>query len=261
MEEHRNVNINNYKVKDNKKTIRNIIITIFLIGFFVFWWYIYPATVPYKNNGLIYYDPLRYPDEQGNMRPIIHLYSDEDKEVKITMSNPEKLVYSNPEYNNYWMVKTKKKHSYKTPAGTVVIPDDYLEDENGNIISVLSWGIEEYGDNKIKEEGFVIKGKNTGRFLDNKLSLLGLNFEEKNEFLSYLLPELEKNKYNYIRFQTMEEINNNMELFIEPKPDTLIRIMMEYKPLDKKIKVKQQELTKVERKGYTVVEWGGTKIN
>ena len=35
---------------------------------------------------------------------------------------------------------------------------------------------------------------------------------------------------------------------------------MEYKGLDKKIKVKDQKLPRVERTGYTVVEWGGTEI-
>jgi hypothetical protein len=33
-----------------------------------------------------------------------------------------------------------------------------------------------------------------------------------------------------------------------------------YKPLDKKINVKKQKLTKTERSGYTVVEWGGSLI-
>ena len=77
----------------------------------------------------------------------------------------------------------------------------------------------------------------------------------------YWLPKLECNKYNYIRFQTMDEINNNMKLDINPEPDTLIRVRMEYTGLDKKIKVKEQKLTKVARFGYTVVEWGGTNIN
>ena len=52
-----------------------------------------------------------------------------------------------------------------------------------------------------------------------------------------------------------------MKLSINPMPDTLIRVRMEYKALDKKISVKQQQLEKIERKGYTVVEWGGTNIN
>ena len=35
---------------------------------------------------------------------------------------------------------------------------------------------------------------------------------------------------------------------------------MTYKGLSEPINVKEQQLEKVERKGYTVVEWGGTEI-
>ena len=77
----------------------------------------------------------------------------------------------------------------------------------------------------------------------------------------YWLPILEKSKYNYIRFQTKDEINHNMNLSIDPKPDTFIRVRMEYKSLQEKISVVEQKLEKVGRIGYTVVEWGGTNIN
>ena len=52
-----------------------------------------------------------------------------------------------------------------------------------------------------------------------------------------------------------------MPLIITPKPDTLIRINMEYMPLDSVIDIKEQQLIKADRKGYTVVEWGGTTVN
>ncbi|MEI3400922.1 MAG: hypothetical protein V8R51_00505 [Clostridia bacterium] len=49
-----------------------------------------------------------------------------------------------------------------------------------------------------------------------------------------------------------------LELSIEP--DTLIRVLMQYKPLDKYMEVKEQELVTPDRNGFTVVEWGGTEI-
>ena len=58
----------------------------------------------------------------------------------------------------------------------------------------------------------------------------------------------------------MDEINENMALEINPKPDTIIRVMMEFKGLNWPIKVTEQKLERVERNGYTVVEWGGTKL-
>ena len=51
-----------------------------------------------------------------------------------------------------------------------------------------------------------------------------------------------------------------MELEINPKPETLIRINMEFKGIRKPFEVIEQKLEKTERKGYTVVEWGGTKL-
>ena len=43
-------------------------------------------------------------------------------------------------------------------------------------------------------------------------------------------------------------------------PDTIIRIMMEYKPLKNYKEIKSQILNTPKREGFTVVEWGGTEI-
>lgn len=178
-------------------------------------------------------------------KPIIYIYPEKDTNVEITVSNPEKFTVTYPKYNNGWKVKA--------------LTDGTLIDKNNKKYYALYW--EGNGDNNtIKEDGFVVKGEDSASFLEEKLEILGLNYKESNEFIMYWLPKLESNKYNYIRFKTSEEIDSNMKLNINPEPDTLIRIMMEYKGLDKTIKIEEQVLTKVERKGYTVVEWGGTEI-
>ena len=72
---------------------------------------------------------------------------------------------------------------------------------------------------------------------------------------------MQDNKYNYIRFATMEEINEYMPLEISKKPDTLIRILMEFRPLEEYKELEEQKLIPAtERTGFTVVEWGGSKI-
>ena len=180
-------------------------------------------------------------------KPIIYIYPKEDTNVKITVSHPEDFTVTYPKYNNGWEVKALK--------------DGTLIDKNGKKYYALYWEGEQNKNNPVKSDGFVVKGEDVASFLEEKLSILGLNYKEREEFIVYWLPKLEKNKYNYIRFQTMNEINETMKLNIEPKPDTLIRVMMEFKPLDKKISVKEQKLVKVERVGYTVVEWGGTNLH
>ncbi len=51
-----------------------------------------------------------------------------------------------------------------------------------------------------------------------------------------------------------------MKLHFSKIPDTLIRIMMDYSPLSKKIQVKEQKLEPKQRKGFTIVEWGGRRV-
>ena len=71
---------------------------------------------------------------------------------------------------------------------------------------------------------------------------------------------MENNPYNIISFQT--DIYTNMaKLDIDPVPDTLIRVFMAWSPSDEYVKMELQELSAPERKGFCVVEWGGTKMN
>ena len=49
-------------------------------------------------------------------------------------------------------------------------------------------------------------------------------------------------------------------LQISPEPDTVIRVLMDVKPLEKPVLVEEQKLKQTpQRKGFTVVEWGGLK--
>jgi hypothetical protein len=65
---------------------------------------------------------------------------------------------------------------------------------------------------------------------------------------------MEGNEYNLIRFETMKEQDENMPLNITPKPDTVIRVMMDWKVIDEPIDIPEQELVTPERNGFTVVE-------
>ena len=178
-------------------------------------------------------------------KPIIYLYPIEETKVEVTLSNSNLLTTSYPKYHDNWKV--------------TAYPDGTLIDENGRKYYGLYWEGKNHKKD-IKEEGFVVKGDETVPFLEEKLEILGLTEKEANEFIIYWLPVLEKNHYNYYYFETLEEMNQYMNVSITPKPDTIIRITMNYKPLKEKIEVKEQTLSTVERKGFTVVEWGGSEI-
>jgi hypothetical protein len=58
---------------------------------------------------------------------------------------------------------------------------------------------------------------------------------------------MEGNEWNLIRFESIEEQNENMPLNITPTPNTVIRVMMDWKAIDKSIDIPEQQLDSPER--------------
>lgn len=183
-------------------------------------------------------------------KPIIYLYPEKPEVINVEPGKPECLTHTYPKY--------EKQGDWKVLA----MPNGKLIDLNTKRkLYSLYYENRSDIDFEFGEEGFVVKGEDTIKFLEEKLAILGLNEYESQEMIIYWLPRLENNKYNYIRFASKEEIEENMPLKFSKEPDSLIRILMLYKPLNKKIEVKEQKLETPERKGFTVVEWGGSEIS
>ncbi len=70
---------------------------------------------------------------------------------------------------------------------------------------------------------------------------------------------MEVNKYNIISFQS-EAYTDQAKLYVNPEPDTVIRVFMTWYGSKKPVKMQEQKLTAPERKGFTVVEWGGSEV-
>ena len=179
-------------------------------------------------------------------KPIIYLYpKDNNTKVSVKLCKPANLGSTYPKYSNGWNVVANK--------------DGTLVDDEGRKLYGLYWD----GNYKAKikfDTGFCVKAEDSAKFLEEKLEILGLNYKEAEEFIIFWLPELEKNKYNLIRFKSIEEINEIMPLEITPKPDNLIRIMMDFKGVSKYQEIPKQKLTTPKRDGFTVVEWGGGPV-
>ena len=180
-------------------------------------------------------------------KPIIYLYPEEETNVSVKVAYPENLTCSYPKYQDGWNVLAK-------PNG------DLIDLDTGKNLYSLYYEADNNMGSSIKAEGFCIKGEDSAKFLEEKLAILGLTEREAEEFIVYWLPKLEANNYNYIRFASMEEINRNMPLEFSVEPDTLIRVMMEFKGLDEPISVTEQQLETPVRTGFVIVEWGGTEI-
>lgn len=182
------------------------------------------------------------------LKPIIYLYPEKETEITVRLGEPENLTSSYPKYTDGWDV--------------VAYPDGTLIDKTtGTKLYSLYWeGIKD-NSGLDKTIGFIVKGADSAEFLEEKLGILGLNYKEKEEFIVYWLPKLESHNYNYIYFATEEEIEKEMPLDLSVKPDTIIRIRMIFEGLDEYKEVEEQPLVPApERRGLTVVEWGGTDL-
>lgn len=179
-------------------------------------------------------------------KPIIYLYPQEKTEISVKLGKLEKITCSYPKYEDEWKVVAE-------PDGTLIDIKTQRE------LYALYWEGKDMKQPKMTD-GFVIKGEDTIKFLEEKLEILGLNEREAEEFIIYWLPKMQNNKYNYIRFATIKEINEYMPLEFSVQPDSIIRVLMQYKSIDEYIEIQEQQLTTPKREGFVVVEWGGSEI-
>jgi hypothetical protein len=182
-------------------------------------------------------------------KPVIYIYSPFKNEIKISLHPKGKIDFSYPEYKSGWKITA---------------------DTNGTILSegkqyhYLFWeGKIDFDETKINmNEGFIVGKNNLIEFFEKKLSQMGLNSKEIEDYITYWCPRMDSCQKTFIRFMFNEEYNKYASLTIEPKPDKVFRVFMLWKGLEDGVttKVKEQTLSSFTRSGFTVVEWGGGQI-
>lgn len=179
----------------------------------------------------------------GYAKPVLYLYPKNDNtKINVTFEKPGLLTTTYPKFKGSWNVTANKNGD--------------LYDSEGKYYYGLYW--EEEGSTKVDfSEGFYVTKENAIEFLEEKLSIIGLSDRERNEFIMYWLPILEKNEKNLVYFELTEEREEFNKLNITPKPDSLLRMAIHVKKVNKNTNIKEQKLKTFERVGFTAVEWGG----
>ena len=183
------------------------------------------------------------------LKPVIYLYPTKETNVNVKLEYLGEIFADYPKYDENikgWNVKAY-------PDGKIINSDgkeySYIFWE-GNPSKAVSWDL---------STGFVVKGEDTVEFLQNTLLKMGLTPKEYNEFIVYWYPKMKENKYNLIHFAG-EEYTALAKLTITPTPDSELRVFMVYKALNEKIDIPAQVIKTFERKGFSVVEWGGSEL-
>ncbi|SFA89455.1 hypothetical protein SAMN05216249_104143 [Acetitomaculum ruminis DSM 5522] len=185
--------------------------------------------------------------EEKEYKPVIYLYPKEETDVSVSLDYAGDFTCLYPEFSqdNTWKVRA--------------YPDGSLKDASGETYNYLFWE----GESDIEYDfsrGYCIKGEDTKDFLEDELKKLGLNRKEANEFIVFWLPKMKDNKYNVISFQK-EAYTDNAKLKTTPETDSQIRVFMAWYDSDTFVEIKKpKEENCPQRKGFTLVEWGGCKV-
>lgn len=177
-------------------------------------------------------------------KPVIYLYPEAKTDVTVKLDYQGDFTCTYPAYQDGWRVTAY-------PDGRLVNRAD------GSEHYYLFWEGDEPVDWEF-ERGFVVKGSEAQAFLTEKLSYMGLTPREYNDFIVYWLPELQQNDYNLITFST-EQYEELAPLKVSPQPDSILRVHMVYKAIPAPIEIPEQVLSSFARRGFTVVEWGGSR--
>ncbi|MCL1951996.1 MAG: hypothetical protein FWF60_04130 [Oscillospiraceae bacterium] len=177
-------------------------------------------------------------------KPVIYLYPERPMEISVTVRPRDaRFTETIPAYGEGWRVLAQ-------PGGTLT------DLSGGGEYPYLFWEAALEAPWPRLTEGFVVAREDLARFLGEKLRFLGLNEAEAGEFLAYWLPRLAGNEYTLVHFAGAY-YDGRFPLGISPAPDSLLRVFLVAKAATGDERIAPQELVPFERKGFTVIEWGG----
>ncbi len=186
----------------------------------------------------------------GDKKPVIYLYPETETAVRVEVDFAGIMKIAHPQVADL-----------QHPSWDVVAsPDGTLRDAAGAEHGYLFWeGHSQRLAAIPMDSGFVVSASDSQGFLIETMKRLGLNQRESDDFVTYWLGSLLESPFNLIKFAP-EEHAQIAKLSVTPTPDTVLRVFMLFQPLERPIAVTPQELPAApERRGFTVVEWGGAR--
>jgi len=177
-------------------------------------------------------------------KPVIYFYPEEPTEVTVKMDIHGENQFLYPAYDGAWKFTAH-------PNGDLNFGDEtynylFWEATTRTLLSP-----------KQMISGFFVKGDEAVQFLEEKLTTAGLNSKEQADFITYWGPRLAMNKLNFVHFEFNETCEKYADLNISPKPDNVYRIFMVWGSVSERFEAEEQDIEKMNRTGFSVLEWGG----
>ncbi|MCX6808756.1 MAG: hypothetical protein NTW50_03750 [Candidatus Berkelbacteria bacterium] len=173
-------------------------------------------------------------------KPVVYLYPEKDTNVSVKVGAT--ISKSEPAYNNGWSVLAKK-------GGQIVL--------NNVTYPYLYWEGKGVGVYPTITSGTVVAKDEISATLKSQLTAQGLTSKESADFLEYWLPKMPSAPYVRLTWFDTAQMNQLAPLQISPKPNTTIRVFLDFAGLTEKVNMPAQSFSAPARNGFTAVEWGG----
>lgn len=191
---------------------------------------------------LLVYVRDQYSVGGGCAKPVVYLYPKTTTVVSVKVGAD--VTVSDPIYPvNGW------KNVIAQPNGQLSY--------NGKTYDSLFWEGTGYGTYPGIVSGTVVKRANAVATIKRQLAEQGLNTKEIADFMTFWERKIPNNPYIRLTWLSTADMNTLAPLYVSPKPDTVIRVFLDMEGFDKPLVLPAQKLTTTERRGFTVVEWGG----
>lgn len=186
-------------------------------------------------------------------KPVIYMYSNRLIDVSVGLNVRGHLTFTYPEIGQGWNV-TAGQNGIVNKVDNQKLPYLFWEGALEPLKPIRT---------NDQLNGWVIHSDSLIRFMEKQLSLLGLNRTEQTDFITFWCPKMMNYRYLFIQFLVDKDYTNQIaELLIQPKPDSLRRIFMLFTGFQERpaFETIPQSFEKYERKGFSVLEWGGTEL-
>lgn len=178
----------------------------------------------------------------GCGKPVVYLYPEKTTIVSVAVGANVKV--STPTYPaGGW------KNVLATPGGSLTY--------QGKQYGSLFWEGYGYGQYPVITNGTIVKRQNAVSTIRTQLSTLGLNQKETSDFLDFWAPKLPNAAYVRLTWFDNRQLDILAPITITPRPQTTIRVFLDFEGLNQPVTLPQQALKHTDRKGFTAVEWGG----
>jgi hypothetical protein len=198
---------------------------------------------------------LTQPDPEPiiSFKPVIYLYSDLALNVSLSLDYLGDLTFTYPVYNDEWNVEVDSS-GISDPATERAYPYLFWEGDMDDL---------EYEKKDGNLEGQLVATDTLIEFLENQLTLIGLNRTEQTDFITFWAPKMSNSKYVFVQFLLDDLYTNKVaELTVNPQPESMKRVYLLFTQFNElpTFETTPQKFEPFQRNGFTLIEWGGSEL-